>query len=177
MNTGIRETAAAGDAATLTRSLEETLILSLLDLINHMNRNAETMASQAGLTVQQWLVLLQVAGDPNFPRPEGSPAGEGLLASEIARDRGVSRANVSPVVSALLRKGLIAQSDVPGDRRRKRLHLTAAGRRAVETVEPVRRQANRKLFADIPRRQLEDCLELAQRCLGRLAARAQRRTP
>ncbi len=141
----------------LSESAEEALILTLLDLANHLARNGEAMAAQEGLTTQQWLVLLQIAGDPNFP---ASPRGgaqqvtrgsetDGVLASEIAAARGVSRANVSTLVTPLLRRQLIRQTDDPEDRRRKRLTLTAAGREVIERLEPLRRGANQKLFADL----------------------------
>jgi len=41
-------------------------VLSVLDLSNQLGKLGEGLAAHAGLTTQQWLVLLQVAGDPNF---------------------------------------------------------------------------------------------------------------
>ena len=61
---------------TLRPHLEESLILTLYDLVNHLTKNGENLALIGDLTVQQWLVLLQIAGDPNFPSSaskEGSP--------------------------------------------------------------------------------------------------------
>lgn len=131
----------------LSASVEESLILTLLDVANHLTRNGEAMAAREGLTTQQWQVMLQIAGDPNLPRSE--PAnGDGVLASEIASARGVSCANVSSMVSTLLRKRLIRQTDDPRDRRRKRLALTRKGRRAIEGLEPLRRRANLELFKE-----------------------------
>lgn len=132
----------------LSESADESLILTLFDVANHLARSGEAMAAQEGLTSQQWLVLLQIAGDPNFPRSRNR-AVNGVLASEIASARGVSRANVSTLVGTLLRRGLIRQSDHPQDRRRKLLTLTDGGRNIVERLEPLRRGANQKLFAGI----------------------------
>ena len=71
-------------------------------------RRGERLAAEAGLTTQQWIVLLQIAGDPNFPgAPRRRPVG--VLPSEIAAARGVSRATVSAIVSALLERGLVEQ--------------------------------------------------------------------
>ncbi len=141
----------------LSLSTEESLILTLLDLANHLAKNGEAMAAQEGLTSQQWLVLLQVAGDPNFPSPRRGAqrqrarehGADGVLASDIAAARGVSRANVSSMVSPLLRRKLVQQTDDTADRRRKLLTLTPTGREVIERLEPLRRRANQKLFADL----------------------------
>ncbi len=161
-------------ALNLARSPEESLILTVFDLVNHMTKNGEGMAAQGDLTVQQWLILLQIAGDPNFPDPEDrasdpSPAtSTSVLASEIASARGVSRPNVSSLVTALLRKQLIRQAEDPLDRRRKFLAITAAGRAALERIEPVRRRANGSLFAGVDRRALETTVAVLETCLSRL---------
>ncbi len=165
----------------LCESTEESLILTLLDLANHLARNGEAMAAQEGLTSQQWLVLLQIAGDPNFP---SSPLGDGLehgpggvLASEIATARGVSRANVSTLVTPLLRRKLIRQTDDPTDRRRKRLTLTAAGRKVVERLEPLRRGANQKLFAELEPAVKKELLRHLGHCLEKLSRSSQKGRP
>ena len=156
-------------ALNLTRSPEESLILTLFDVVNHMTKNGEGMAAEGGLTVQQWLVLLQIAGDPNFPPsdPDRDPAA-GVLASEIASARGVSRSNVSSLLTPLLQKGLVRQVEDVKDRRRKFLQVTAAGRAALERIEPIRRRANRSLFAGVDRGELGTALRLLETSLSRL---------
>ncbi len=152
----------------LSESTEESLILTLLDVANHLARNGEAMAAQEGLTSQQWLVLLQIAGDPNFPHGQGGNA-EGMLASEIAAARGVSRANVSTMVTPLLRRKLIRQTDDPADRRRKRLTLTPSGRRVLERLEPLRRGANQQFFADLEPAAKAEMLHHLEHCLDKLS--------
>ena len=122
--------------AGITESTEESLILTLLDLANHLTRNGERLAQQEGLTAQQWLLLLQIAGDPNFPRL-GAPAetGTAVLASNIAAARGVSRPTISALVSSLVHKGLVSQAEDPGDRRQKALDATPAGLAALDRIE------------------------------------------
>ena len=44
----------------LSESAEESLILTLFDVANHLARNGEAMAAQEELTSQQWMVLLQI---------------------------------------------------------------------------------------------------------------------
>lgn len=151
-------------------TVEESLVLALFDLANQIGKLGEELAAREGLTTQQWMVLLQVAGDPNFISPEtGLRSPEvGVTASEIAEARGVSRANVSALVAQLLRKGLIRQEAEPGDRRRKALLITGAGREALARLEPARRLANRALLADLSAGERRQLLTALQACLRRL---------
>ncbi len=166
----------------LSESIEESLILTLLDLANHLAKNGEAMAAQEDLTTQQWLVLLQIAGDPNFPsprrgaQPRRAPEREvdGVLASEIATARGVSRANVSTLVTPLLRRKLVRQTDDPQDRRRKRLTLAPAGHRIIERLEPLRRGANQKLFVALEPAAKKDLLRHLGHCLDKLSRSSSR---
>jgi DNA-binding MarR family transcriptional regulator len=89
----------------------------------------------------------------------------GVLASEIASARGVSRGNVSALVSALMRKKLVRQVDDPADRRRKELQITARGKAALERIEPLRREVNTALFHGIDANELASTLKVLQRCL------------
>jgi DNA-binding MarR family transcriptional regulator len=146
-------------------SLEEALILTLFDLANHLVRRGEKLAVTAGLTTQQWLVLLQIAGDPNFPysaRASNVP----VLASDIARMRGVSRATISAIVSALKDRGLIREEPDANDRRRRYLEITAAGVAALKAVEPARRAANRRLLADLDEPERKRFMRYLQSCLA-----------
>ena len=158
-------------------STEEALILTLLDVANHLSKNGEALAAREGLTTQQWLIMLQIAGDPNCPGTDGDGAGAscGVLASELARARGVSRANISTLVTALLRKDLVQQQDDPQDRRRKRLTLTDAGQAALERLEPRRREANLGLFAELEVAEREALLRGLRHCLSRLSAAVRER--
>lgn len=149
-------------------SLEESIVLALFDLSNQLGKLGEGLASRAGLTTQQWLVLLQVAGDPNFHVPGGRPSlpAHGVMGSEIAEARGVSRANVSALVAQLQVKGLVRQTPVDGDRRRKRLFITAKGRAALAQLEAARRRANRALVVDLAPHDRKTLLQALRACLG-----------
>jgi len=151
-------------------SIEESLILTLFDVVNYMTKNSEIMALEGGLTVQQWLVLLQIAGDPCFPTPvePGHSRPNRMLASEIANARGVSRPNISALVAVLLRKGLVQQHDDPVDRRRKYLSITDEGLLALEQIEPVRRKVNTTLFADFSADEMEIASQFLHRLLVKL---------
>jgi len=158
-------------------SIEESVVLTLFDLVNHLTRNGEKMAAASGLTVQQYLTLLQIAGDPNFPHAGGARRGrgEGVLASEMARARGVSRASVSAQVSSLVRKELVRQVEEPDDRRRKMLFVTKAGDSTLAAAEPGRRAANQALFRPWSGDQLGGLQAILEDCLERLTEDRERR--
>lgn len=153
----------------ITESTEESFLLTLLDLANHLTRNGERLAQQEGLTAQQWLLLLQIAGDPNFPRlGTQSEPGAAVLASNIATARGVSRPTISALVSSLVQKGLVSQSEKPGDRRRKALHATPAGLAALARIEPARHRANKELLAEFDPAEIVQALRILRSCLDSL---------
>jgi DNA-binding MarR family transcriptional regulator len=153
-----------------TRTTEDSIVLTLFDIANELGKLGEGVSSRAGLTTQQLLMLMQIAGDPNFAVPRDSPSrnGPGVMASEIARARGVSRANVSMLVAQLLRMGLVTQVEQSGDRRRKHLAVTDAGRRALADTESARRAANRNLFAGLTPTERKQLLRSLRACLERL---------
>jgi DNA-binding MarR family transcriptional regulator len=153
-------------------SVEESIVLAVLDLSNQLGKLGEGLAAHACLTTQQWLVLLQVAGDPNFHAPDGRAprAGGGVLGSEIAEARGVSRASVSTLVAQLLAKGLIRREAEAGDRRRKGLSATAKGLASLARLDASRRRANRTLLAELGAKERDVFLHSLRACLRCAAA-------
>ena len=151
-------------------TVEETLVLVLFDLASQLNKLGEGLAARANLTTRQWLVLLQIAGDPNFTNPEQArrdPAA-GVMASDLADARGVSRATVSVLVAQLVRKGLVRHEAHAGDRRRKGLFLTASGRAAITSLEAARRDANRVLLGHLSEAERRSLLDALDGCLRQL---------
>ncbi len=149
------------------RSFEESIVLTLFDLVNHLTKSGERMSREIGLTVKEWILLLQVAGDPNFPAPDAADRGS-TTASTIAGTRGVSRAHISSLVAALVRKGMLQQIPGSQDRRWKHLRLTPAGAAALARIEPKRHRANQALFTGCSSEQLSGILEGLQDSLTRL---------
>ncbi len=151
--------------ALVRPSVDQAIVLTLFDLANHLQRGGEALAATAQLTTQQWLALLQIAGDPNFPS-----RGRALLASEIARSRGVSRATLSVQIAALRRRGLIEERPDPLDARRRFLAITDRGREVVAAIEPPRRAANQRLLAHLPAPDRARFLQYLRGCLDVLWA-------
>jgi DNA-binding MarR family transcriptional regulator len=153
-----------------TRTTEDSIVLTLFDIANELGKLGDGVSSRAGLTTQQWLMLLQIADDPNFAVPRDGPArrGPGIMASDIARARGVSRANVSILVAQLLRMGLVNQKQQAEDRRRKHLTVTEAGRKALAEIETARHVANQNLFTSLSPTARKQLLRSLRACLERL---------
>jgi DNA-binding MarR family transcriptional regulator len=149
----------------MEKRLEESTVLALFDLANHLQRRGERLAATAGLTTQQWLVLLQIAGDPNFPSSAHDDE-DRVLASDIARVRGVSRATISAVIAVLKKRGLIREDADPADRRRRYLAITRAGADTIEAIEPDRRAANGRLLGGLDQADRKRMLDYLERCLG-----------
>ncbi len=151
-------------------TIEGSIVLALFDLSNQLGKVGEGLAARAGLTTQQWLVLLQVAGDPNFHVPGGrsSLPPQGVMASEIADARGVSRASISALVAQLLAKGLVRHEATTGDRRRKHLFITTEGRAALRRLEAARRRANRTLLAGVAPAARAGLLDGLRSCLAQV---------
>jgi DNA-binding MarR family transcriptional regulator len=159
-------------AVTGLASVEESIVMALFNLSNQLAKLGEGLAARAGLTTQQWLVLLQVAGDPNFHATgaKASRPKNGVLASEVALARGVSRASVSTLMAQLLGKGLIQEQCEATDRRRKRLSVTAKGRAALARLHAGRRRANRTLLGELDTRERAALLHALRACLRCAAA-------
>jgi DNA-binding MarR family transcriptional regulator len=138
-------------------------VLVLFDLTSHLQRGGEQLASQVGITSLQWIVLLQIAGDPNFA--EARDAQRMMLASEIARQRALSKPTISAVVSELKRRGLIREQPDASDRRRRRLLITPQGARALASLEPIRRAANRRLLEALSSAERRRLLHYLEQCM------------
>lgn len=144
----------------LAESVEEAIVLTLFELATHLQRGGEALAAPAKLTTQQWLALLQIAGDPNF-----SSRSRASLASEIARARGVSRATLSVQLAALRKRGLIDERIDPEDARRRHLVLTPQGVDVIGALQPARKAANLRLLGHLTVADRERFLRYLRSCL------------
>lgn len=136
---------------------EDAILFTLRDLANHLERMEERLVRERGITPLEWNVLLQIAGDPNFP---DTPAkGADLLASDIAESRGLSRPHISAAVNGLTAKGLITQNPAQADRRRRLLKLTDAGKDMIKQIAPNRRKRTGLVFKGLAQSDLDTLLE------------------
>jgi DNA-binding MarR family transcriptional regulator len=90
------------------------------------------------LTVTQFLAMRAIAG-------------EGVSGSELARRAGVSGPAVSQLLSGLVDAGLLEREELPDDRRRQTLTLSARGQRALASAQALLRERLTPLLAELPR--------------------------
>lgn len=103
-------------------------IANLQQLVELFERRREQLARLAGLSVAQWRVLEEIAG-------------ENFMPSMFARERASSRAAVSKILRQLQDKSLITVGVSAENGRHRRYVLTASGVEAMERVRAGRRRA------------------------------------
>jgi DNA-binding MarR family transcriptional regulator len=150
----------------IEKNIDETLVLSILELATALKKKGENLTQREGITTQQWLILLMLAGDKNLPFIEKGQHKKALMASEIADALGVSRPNITNILNALIEKKYITQFADADDRRRKRLALTDTAIELLERLQPMRRYANSMLFSTFESDEKEALLVYIKRCLN-----------
>jgi DNA-binding MarR family transcriptional regulator len=149
----------------LKKTVEATILQSILEFIEQLKRGGEILLHIHGLTSQQWIILLHIAMDPNLPFFKGSGRDAPPTASELASYFNVSRANITNLLNTLSEKGLVRQVDDTVDKRRKILRLTEKGEAMVDRLEVLRHEANDKLFESFSAFEKSLFLNLIDRCL------------
>jgi DNA-binding MarR family transcriptional regulator len=122
-------------------------------MMSHIHRRSagDTLAvlNDAGLTMAQLVALhaLEHAG--------------GRSVGSIGGCLGLSPATTSHLVDRLVQEGLVERREDPGDRRQKRVEITATGRRLVARVESTRTREFASVLSQLSpelRRQLAEIL-------------------
>jgi DNA-binding MarR family transcriptional regulator len=104
-------------------------------------RRRETLARDAGLTIEQWRALEAIASEHFMP-------------SMFARGRRSSPAAVSKILRQLLEAGMVSVAVASGDLRKRSYRLTARGRRTLDAVRSARREAIDAIWMRLPEREL-----------------------
>lgn len=149
-------------------TVEESLVLSIIELAAQMTKRGDLLTQELGITTQQWLILLYIYGDPNIPFLNSQRMKEGVFAKDIADALDVSKPNIANLVNILSQKGLITQIEDPIDRRRKRLKITDKGIEVISCMEQKRQEANQALFASLDQNERLEMLQLLHACLRKL---------
>ena len=87
-------------------------------------------------------------------------APDGLTMGELSDRLMVSNGNITGLVERLVSEGSIARAPAPGDRRRSRVKLTPAGKRAFDAMTPTHERWIDDLFAGLSRSEMADLLAL-----------------
>ena len=102
---------------------DRDVVAGVAQLANLLNRRLAPMFERAGITPQQWGVLSVIAG-ADLP----------LTLASIARELGVTKQNMTGMVSRLEQLGVAERLEDPGDLRSSRVQLTRRGRLTVDKV-------------------------------------------
>lgn len=113
----------AGDAFSL-------VAVKIMYLNGILLESGDRIASAAGQTSARWRVL--AAAEMKL-----------MTVAEIARALGLARQSVQRLADSLTEEGLTTYKDNPSDKRAMNLALTAAGRKALTTI-----QAEQRKWAD-----------------------------
>jgi MarR family transcriptional regulator, transcriptional regulator for hemolysin len=120
--------------------------------------HADRIARAHGLTMQQWELLVRLRR-----------AGGALDQRELCGGLGVAPATMSALVDSACERGLVVREAHPGDRRRRRVALSAEGRHRIEEVPHLGREIAALMtvgFSEPERAEFARLLELAARNLS-----------
>lgn len=127
-------------------------VLSIVRTAALLTAVGEELFRDVGLTEAQFNVLMVL-------RYSDAPPTQ----VELGRKLVVSRASVTSVLDRMEKKGLIRRRTVAGNRRIRRIELTAAGKEALDRVEPPYRKRLHAALAPLGERDCENLLAVLER--------------
>lgn len=136
----------------------------ILEIADLLKKYGDMICATEGITTQQWMIMLHLAGDPNIPYFEREKHLKPLMASELAEGFNVSRPNITNLLNGLLKKNLIVQFEDEVDRRKKRLKLSKDGIQLLERLEPGRKAFNESLLRDLNKKEKDAFLKYLKSC-------------
>jgi len=147
----------------IKKTLDTSILLGLYETAMLLiKKNVEFVAKQ-GLTNQQWVILIHLAKDPNLPYLIREKHTKPLMASELADSLGVTRANITNLLTTLIEKDLIQQIEDKQDRRKKRLVLTNKGERLISSMQSERARSNAEMLVGLSKNEKESFLSYIQK--------------
>jgi DNA-binding MarR family transcriptional regulator len=122
------------------------MIHQFVEIADRIRHIGDKVGKPEGITTQQWVILLHLAGDDNMTYLQNNKQEKPLMAKELAEALHTSRANITNLVNVLIGKKLVLQVADNLDRRRKRLRLSAEGQKVVKRLEKQRNHYNERLL-------------------------------
>ena len=153
----------------ISKNVNASVIFHAIKLSETWKKRGDAITRRHGITTQQWFILLLLANDPNIIYLQEHPQKKPLMAKELAEALNVTRANITNLLSALIRKKLVVQFEDEEDRRRKRLKLTPSGVELVVGMEADRNRYNEKLLSRFTKREKEQFIAFVKACLAAMA--------
>jgi len=127
----------------IEKCLETSILLGIYETaIKLVSKNIE-FVQKAGLSNQQWIILIHLAKDPNLPYLIREQHDKPMMATELADSLGVTRANITNLLNVLMTKKLVKQIEDKEDRRIKRLILTEKAEKLIMKIHPERIESNK----------------------------------
>jgi DNA-binding MarR family transcriptional regulator len=132
-----------------TRRIHEA-IEQLAMLVDVFERRRDTLAAEAGVTVEQWRVMEEIGSRRFMP-------------SMFARRRESSAAAVSRILRQLLDAGLVSVAISQSDGRNREYRLTAEGERALADLKRSREAAIESVWMTQDASEIESFAEFAKK--------------
>lgn len=148
----------------IEKTLDTSILLGLYETAMLLIKENVEFVSKQGLTNQQWVILIHLAKDPNLPYLIREQHTLPLMASELAESLGVTRSNITNLLTILMEKDLINQIEDKEDRRKKRLVLTSKGEDLIKKMQPDRKKSNASMLNGLSVQEKEIFLGYIQRC-------------
>ncbi|WP_107101331.1 MarR family winged helix-turn-helix transcriptional regulator [Peterkaempfera griseoplana] len=162
--------AAAGDAGPSQGPQEQgdaaELSDALMRAMKRMRRQTSLRLEPYGITPGQGRALRVLAHAVNCETP-----GRAMRLSELADRLHIAPRSATTVVDALEAAGMVVRVPDPADRRAVGLHLTDAGRRAVQRIGLVRQEVAEEYFADVSAEEREVVLRVLRQAENSYGAR------
>lgn len=134
--------------------VKEQIIARMIKVVRHVSAGRSDALDTDGLAMWQYKTLLML-------RREGAPYE--LSPSRLADVLGLTRGALSARLAGLEQRGLIAREHDTADRRRVRVRLTPAGRRAVESLLDREEQGEGRLLAVLTDREKQTLAALLRK--------------
>jgi DNA-binding MarR family transcriptional regulator len=132
-----------------TRRIHDA-IEQLAMLVDVFERRRDTLAAEAGVTVEQWRVMEEIGSRRFMP-------------SMFARHRESSAAAVSRILRQLLEAGLVTVAISQNDGRNREYRLTGAGERALADLKRSREAAIESVWMTQDGAEIESFTEFARK--------------
>ena len=141
----------------LTMPGEKDIVAGVIQLANLLTRRAAPVFEKANITPQQWsiLSLLSIAKAPT------------TLAA-LARRLGVTKQNMTGMISRLEQLGLVGRAEDPNDLRSWRVQITRRGRSMVERVTPMYEEWRASLGSEMSDREVQTFVRTVNRLIEQL---------
>ena len=143
------------------RKVGARIALRILRASHIMERDANSIAQQAGLTLQQWFLLTLL-------EDEGGTASM----TRMARFANVTRQNVAAMVSRMVQMGIVTTERDPKDRRSSLVTITEPGKKRLADAGPLRDEWTMEVFSALSDDELQQIDRLLRAVYRSVAVRA-----